>query len=179
MTSTPSRVSVCGMTAEMEGLGQDETVQKRKMARGGHGRRRALIGAGLPAFHGSQHGSSHHRRGESGHRRRDVLSSRRRGERFPTTSTPTALRHECTGTKSCLYQSLYYFNAATGVETPLLGTSYKWADGNLQLIVTTRSGVKWSDGTPFTAADVAFTLNYSRPTRPSTSTASGRAPSSR
>jgi peptide/nickel transport system substrate-binding protein len=64
------------------------------------------------------------------------------------------------GTKSCLYQSLYYFNAATGAETPLLGTNYKWTDGNLQLVVTTRSGVKWSDGTSFTAADVAFTFNY-------------------
>jgi peptide/nickel transport system substrate-binding protein len=64
------------------------------------------------------------------------------------------------GTKSCLYQSLYYFNAATGAQTPLLGTNYKWTDGNLQLVVTTRSGVKWSDGAPFTAADVAFTFNY-------------------
>ena len=64
------------------------------------------------------------------------------------------------GTKSCIYQSLYYFNAATGAQTPLLGTNYKWTDGNLKLVVTTRPGVKWSDGTPFTAADVAFTFNY-------------------
>ena len=64
------------------------------------------------------------------------------------------------GTKSCLYQSLYYFNAATGAETPLLGTNYTWTDNNLLLTVTTRSGVTWSDGTPFTAADVAFTFNY-------------------
>ena len=64
------------------------------------------------------------------------------------------------GTKSCLYQSLYYFNAATGAETPLLGTNYTWTDNNLRLTVTTRNGVKWSDGTPFTAADVAFTFNY-------------------
>jgi ABC-type transport system substrate-binding protein len=64
------------------------------------------------------------------------------------------------GTESCIYQSLYYFNAATGAETPLLGTSYAWTDHNLKLVVTTRSGVKWSDGTSFTAADVAFTFNY-------------------
>lgn len=64
------------------------------------------------------------------------------------------------GTKSCLYQSLYYFNAATGAETPLLGTNYTWTDNNLRLTVTTRNGVTWSDGTPFTAADVAFTFNY-------------------
>ncbi|MGD0945198.1 MAG: ABC transporter substrate-binding protein [Acidimicrobiales bacterium] len=64
------------------------------------------------------------------------------------------------GTESCLYQSLYYVNEATGAETPLLGTNYTWTDNGLKLVVTTRSGVKWSDGTPFTAADVAFTFNY-------------------
>jgi peptide/nickel transport system substrate-binding protein len=64
------------------------------------------------------------------------------------------------GTKSCLYQSLYYINAATGKQTPLLATGYKWSDKNLKLTVTTRSGVTWSDGKPFSAADVAFTFNY-------------------
>jgi peptide/nickel transport system substrate-binding protein len=64
------------------------------------------------------------------------------------------------GTESCIYQSLFYFNSATGAQTPLLGTSYKWADHNLKLVVTTRSGVTWSDGSAFSAADVAFTFNY-------------------
>src|ERR1700678_1991806 len=45
------------------------------------------------------------------------------------------------GTESCIYQSLYYFNAATGAQTPLLGMSYSWTDNNLKLVVTTRSGV--------------------------------------
>jgi peptide/nickel transport system substrate-binding protein len=64
------------------------------------------------------------------------------------------------GTHSCLYQSLYYINAATGAQTPLLATGYSWSANNLALTVTTRSGVTWSDGTAFTAADVAFTFNY-------------------
>jgi peptide/nickel transport system substrate-binding protein len=64
------------------------------------------------------------------------------------------------GTRSILYQSLYYINAATGAQTPLLGTSYKWSANSRQLTVTTRSGVTWSDGKPFSAADVAFTFNY-------------------
>jgi peptide/nickel transport system substrate-binding protein len=64
------------------------------------------------------------------------------------------------GTESCIYQSLYYFNAATGVQTPLLATGYQWTDKDLKLVVTTRSGVTWSDGTAFSAADVAFTFNY-------------------
>jgi len=64
------------------------------------------------------------------------------------------------GTKSCIYQSLFYINSVTGAETPLLGTNYKWTGNGLKLVVTTRSGVKWSDGTSFTASDVAFTFNY-------------------
>src|SRR5579875_2206854 len=64
------------------------------------------------------------------------------------------------GTKSCIYQSLYYFNSATGKQTPLLATKYAWSDHNLKLTVTTRSGVTWTDGKPFSAADVAFTFNY-------------------
>lgn len=64
------------------------------------------------------------------------------------------------GTKSCVYQSLYYINAATGVYTPLLATGYSWSANSLVLTVTTRSGVTWSDGKAFSAADVAFTFNY-------------------
>ena len=64
------------------------------------------------------------------------------------------------GTKSCIYQSLYYINGATGAQTPLLATGYQWTDNNLKLVVTTRSGVKWSNGDTFSAADVAFTFNY-------------------
>jgi len=64
------------------------------------------------------------------------------------------------GTKSCIYQSLFYINSVNGAETPLLGTNYKWTGNGLKLVVTTRSGVKWSDGTSFTASDVAFTFNY-------------------
>jgi peptide/nickel transport system substrate-binding protein len=63
------------------------------------------------------------------------------------------------GTDSAIYQSLFYINDATGAVTPLLGTSYKW-NNSKTLTVTTRSGVTWSDGQPFSAADVAFTFNY-------------------
>ncbi len=64
------------------------------------------------------------------------------------------------GTLSVIYESLFYQNLVNGKLTPLLGTAYKWQDHNLQLVVTTRSGVKWSDGQPFSAQDVAFTFNY-------------------
>ena len=64
------------------------------------------------------------------------------------------------GTLSCLYEQLFYFNPATSKLTYVLGTSYKWANKNLTLVVNTRPDVTWTDGKPFTAADVAFTFNY-------------------
>jgi peptide/nickel transport system substrate-binding protein len=42
---------------------------------------------------------------------------------------------------------------------PWLATSYKWNSTYTQLTFTMRPGVKWSDGSPLTAADVAFTFN--------------------
>ncbi len=59
-----------------------------------------------------------------------------------------------------IYEPLFYINELNDSVTPLLGTSYKWEDNNLKLVVTVRSGVEWTDGTPFTAKDVAFTFNY-------------------
>ena len=64
------------------------------------------------------------------------------------------------GTLSCLYEQLFYFNPATSKLTYTLGTSYKWTNKNLTLVVNTRANATWSDGKPFSAADVAFTFNY-------------------
>ncbi|MDA8314358.1 MAG: ABC transporter substrate-binding protein [Actinomycetota bacterium] len=63
------------------------------------------------------------------------------------------------GTGSLLYEPLIYGNIYTGKQTDLLATGYNWSNGNKTLTVTTRQGVQWSDGTPFSAADVAFTFN--------------------
>ncbi|RKX55933.1 MAG: ABC transporter substrate-binding protein [Thermotoga sp.] len=59
-----------------------------------------------------------------------------------------------------IYEVLFYVNPLNGNITDLLGTSYEWKNNNLELDINTREGVKWSDGTPFTARDVAFTFNY-------------------
>src|SRR5579864_6443606 len=40
--------------------------------------------------------------------------------------------------------------------TPLLATGSQWSNGFKTLTFTIRQGVKWSDGQPFTAADVAY-----------------------
>ena len=42
---------------------------------------------------------------------------------------------------------------------PWLATSYAWSNGGKTLTFDLRQGVKWSDGTPFTSADVAYTFN--------------------
>jgi peptide/nickel transport system substrate-binding protein len=46
-----------------------------------------------------------------------------------------------------------------GVIHPWLATSYKWSNGGRTLTFDIRKGVKFSDGSPLTAADVAFTFN--------------------
>jgi peptide/nickel transport system substrate-binding protein len=45
---------------------------------------------------------------------------------------------------------------------PILGTGYNWSNGGKTLTLTTRPGVKWNDGKPFSASDVAFTFNMIR-----------------
>lgn len=59
-----------------------------------------------------------------------------------------------------VYEPLMNINPLEGGATaPWLATSYAWSNGNKTLTFTIRNGVKWNDGKPFTAADVAFTFN--------------------
>jgi peptide/nickel transport system substrate-binding protein len=59
-----------------------------------------------------------------------------------------------------VYEPLVYVNPLqNGKTTPMLATSWTWGPGNKTLTFTIRQGVKWSDGTPMTASDVAFTFN--------------------
>lgn len=64
------------------------------------------------------------------------------------------------GTQGLIYETLLYFNQQTGEVTPWLATSYQFSSDAKTLTFTTRQGVKWSDGQPFSSADVVFTLNY-------------------
>jgi peptide/nickel transport system substrate-binding protein len=57
------------------------------------------------------------------------------------------------------YEELTYVNGLkSGAATPWLASSYAWGSGNKTLTFTIRSGVKWSDGKPFSAADVVYTF---------------------
>jgi peptide/nickel transport system substrate-binding protein len=59
-----------------------------------------------------------------------------------------------------VYEPLAFVNTLqSGKATPWLATAWAWGAGNKTLTFTIRNGVKWNDGTPMTAADVAFTFN--------------------
>ena len=61
-----------------------------------------------------------------------------------------------------IYEPLLISNRATGAFTPWLASAYSWSADNLTFRITTRAGVRWSDGQPFSARDVAFTFDLMR-----------------
>jgi peptide/nickel transport system substrate-binding protein len=59
-----------------------------------------------------------------------------------------------------VYEPLEYVNILkSGSVTPWLATSSAWSNGFKTLTFTIRPGATWSDGQPFSAADVAYTFN--------------------
>ena len=59
-----------------------------------------------------------------------------------------------------VYETLAYVNPLqNGKTTPMLASSWQWGAGNKSLTFTIRKGVKFSDGTPMTAADVVYTFD--------------------
>jgi peptide/nickel transport system substrate-binding protein len=59
-----------------------------------------------------------------------------------------------------VYETLLQFSLSQSkVVAPWLASAYSWSDGGRKLTFTIRSGIKWSDGQPFGAADVAYTFN--------------------
>lgn len=62
-----------------------------------------------------------------------------------------------------VYETLAFVNTlSSGKATPWLATNWSWHARNTILTFTVRNGVKFSDGTPLTAADVAYTFNLMR-----------------
>ncbi len=65
------------------------------------------------------------------------------------------------GATGLIYEPLYQFDLANPtIKYPWLATTFLWGPQGKSITFTIRSGVKWSNGTPMTAADVAFTYNY-------------------
>ena len=60
-----------------------------------------------------------------------------------------------------VYEPLQYVNILQSTKPPVpwLATSSAWSNGFKTLTFTIRNGAKWSDGKPFSAADVAYTFN--------------------
>ncbi|HEY5222288.1 MAG TPA: ABC transporter substrate-binding protein [Microbacteriaceae bacterium] len=74
---------------------------------------------------------------------------------FMATSAATSL-----GYAWVIYEPLSQWNPTQPAKPakPWLAKSWKWNSDFTQVEITARSGAKWSDGKPFTANDIAFTL---------------------
>jgi peptide/nickel transport system substrate-binding protein len=57
------------------------------------------------------------------------------------------------------YETLFLYDPIKDVYTPWLASGGSWDSAKTTYTIAVRSGVKWSDGTAFTAADVAFSIN--------------------
>jgi peptide/nickel transport system substrate-binding protein len=57
-----------------------------------------------------------------------------------------------------IYEPLVQINTVDiGHDLPWLAKAWRWSDGNKTLTLDIQSGVKWTDGTPFSSDDVLFT----------------------
>lgn len=65
-----------------------------------------------------------------------------------------------------VYESLFYSNYPKGEIVPWLGEKWEYNTDYTELTVTLRKDAKWSDGTPFTADDVVFSLNMLKQNAP-------------
>jgi peptide/nickel transport system substrate-binding protein len=61
-----------------------------------------------------------------------------------------------------VYEPLAYYSAFADKTYMWLAESYEFASDFKRLTIKTRSGITWSDGQPFSAEDVAYTLNSLR-----------------
>ncbi|MQY10716.1 Oligopeptide-binding protein OppA [Streptomyces sp. RB5] len=59
-----------------------------------------------------------------------------------------------------VYEPLVFVNVlGNAAEKPMLAKSYRWNADKTEIVFTVRDGVKWSDGKPLTAEDVAYTFD--------------------
>jgi ABC-type dipeptide transport system, periplasmic component len=62
------------------------------------------------------------------------------------------------GSQGMIYETLLFFNRMDGSIKPWLAQSYQFSSDAKTITFHLRTDVKWTDNTPFTAGDVAFTL---------------------
>src|SRR5688500_6845940 len=61
-----------------------------------------------------------------------------------------------------IYEPLAYYSAFEDKTYLWLAEGYEFSPDFKRLTIRTRAGIKWSDGVPFSAEDVAYTLNALR-----------------
>jgi peptide/nickel transport system substrate-binding protein len=62
-------------------------------------------------------------------------------------------------TQGGVYEPMAIYNTFAGELRPWLATSWEFSEDLLTITWTLQEGVTWSDGTPFTSADVKFTFD--------------------
>src|SRR5450759_3156910 len=72
----------------------------------------------------------------------------------PSTWNPLDAGNYATGTLGLQYETLFMYDPLKDVYTPWLAESGTWDSAKTTYTIKVRSGVKWSDGSAFTSADV-------------------------
>jgi peptide/nickel transport system substrate-binding protein len=81
----------------------------------------------------------------------------------PSNWNPLDLGNYATGTQGLIYEPLYLYDPIKGAYDPWLATgdlASGWKGDTY--VINVRPGVKWSDGTALTGADVAYSINLAR-----------------
>jgi len=67
-----------------------------------------------------------------------------------------------------LYEPLYFYNAYSEKDNmiPWIATGHEYSDDYTELTIRIRPGVEWSDGQPWTAHDLVFTIDMLRNNAP-------------
>ncbi len=63
------------------------------------------------------------------------------------------------GARGMIFETLLFFNSMDGSIHPWLASSYQFSSDARSITFHLQSNVKWSDGKPFSSADVVYTLN--------------------
>lgn len=78
----------------------------------------------------------------------------------------TGYNHQRESGDKTVYEALMYTNLNTGQIIPWQAESFAYNDSYTSVTVKLRKGVTWSDGQPFTSADVKYTLEMLRDNAP-------------
>ena len=65
-----------------------------------------------------------------------------------------------------LYEPLYFYNAYRDETMSWIATGHEYNDAYTEVIIKIRPGVEWSDGAPWTAHDLVYTINMLRANAP-------------